>query len=429
MYRRSAKPLPLARIGFYGNFGAGNLGNEATLHVVIGRILKQLPGAKLLCFCTNPQDVSARHNIAAFPSEAIDKKPGLRRPQGHLARLFRIVFLRIPLELIHWVKCLRMVWHLDMLIVAGTGIVADYTTGPLGWPYDIFKLSMLASLCRVKLIFLSIGAGPINHPLSRRLLKTSLALAHQRSYRDEASKLYLQSIGFPAERDLVYPDVVFGLSRAHASAVCSDQRPVVGVGIKDFGSGEPDVHQEYLETMATFVSWLQERGYGVRLLIGDIQYDTPVIDQFIDILRSRNIPTAAPMLIVQPALTIEELQRQVSETAAVISSRFHNLVVALIENKPIITLSDHGKLDSLATDLGLRQYLISLHALRADVLIDTFEKLESDAGRLKPYLEAQLDKYRQELDRLYASFLTGSNTGRGSAEIGLGYNQAPSQSL
>jgi polysaccharide pyruvyl transferase WcaK-like protein len=322
-----------------------------------------------------------------------------------------------------------MVRHLDLLIVAGTGIVADYTTGPLSWPYDIFKLSVLASLCRVKLIFLSIGAGPIDHPLSRRLLKTSLALAHQRSYRDEASKLYLQGIGFPTERDLVYPDVVFGLAPAHASVVCSDQKPVVGVGIKDFGSGKPEVHREYLETMATFVAWLQERGYGVRLLIGDIQYDSPVIDQFIDILRSRDIPTTAPMLIVQPALTIEELQRQVSETVAVISSRFHNLVVALIENKPIITLSDHGKLDSLATDLGLRQYLLSLHALRAEVLIDMFEKLESDAERLKPYLDAQLQRSRQQLDRLYASFLTDSNTGRGPAEMGAGYNQAPSQLL
>lgn len=413
MYRRTeAAP---ARIGIYGNFGAGNLGNEATLHVVIRRILRHLPDAHLLSFCTNPEDVRARHNIAAVPSEAIDKEPSLRRSPGRLARLFRILFFRLPLELGHWVRCLLIMRRLDMLIVAGTGIVADYTTGPLSWPYDIFKLSTLASVCRVKLIFLSIGAGPINHPLSRKLLKASLARADQISYRDEASKRYMQGIGFPTEHDLVFPDVVFGLASAGALAVSSDQKPVVGVGIKDFGA-EPSVRQQYLETMATFVSWLQGRGYRVRLLIGDIQYDIPVIDQFIGILRSCDIPAAAPTLIAEPALTIEDLQRQVRETTAVISSRFHNLVVALVENKPIITLSDHAKLDSLASDLGLGQYLSSLNELRADVLIDMFQKLERDAERLKPCLEAQVEKYRHELDRLYASFLPDSNAGSESAK-------------
>lgn len=62
-----------ARVSFYGNFGAGNLGNEATLQAVIEQILGRWPDAQLLCFCSNPDDVRARHNIAAFPSVAIDK--------------------------------------------------------------------------------------------------------------------------------------------------------------------------------------------------------------------------------------------------------------------------------------------------------------------------------------------------------------------
>jgi polysaccharide pyruvyl transferase WcaK-like protein len=415
MFSWSAKPVTPARICFYGNFGAGNLGNEATLQAIIERILQHWPDGQLLCLCTNPQDVRTRHNIAAFPSEAIEKKPGSRGQRKRLARLFRIVFRRIPLELVHWVKCLRALSRMDMFIVAGTGIVADYVTGPLGWPYDIFKLSALAALCRVKIVFLSVGVGPIRHPLSRWFLKRSLALAHHRSYRDEASKLYLQKIGFNTEHDLVYPDVVFSLSQGdRVSAVQGGQSRVVGLGIKDFGSTEPELSREYLETMAVFVSWLQARGYSVRLLIGDIQFDIPVIDKFVDLLKSRNIPATAPMLIAQPALTVDEQLRQVGETRAVISARYHNLVTALIQNKPIIALSDHGKLDSLATDYGLAQYRLPLQKLRADVLIETFEQLENDAERLRPYLNAQLEKQRQGLDQLYATFLADSNTRLGS---------------
>src|SRR6266481_4519975 len=115
--RKSTKP---GRIGFYGNFGAGNLGNECTLQAVIEQTLRRWPDAQLLCFCTNPQDVRTRHNIAAFPSEAVDKtaagRSGSRGPRGRLARIFRIAFQRIPLELVHWVKSLRAVSRTDMLI-------------------------------------------------------------------------------------------------------------------------------------------------------------------------------------------------------------------------------------------------------------------------------------------------------------------------
>ena len=424
MPNRSAESRSPARIGFYGNFGAGNLGNEATLQVVIERVRRHWPDGDLLCFCTNPADVQTRHKIAAFHSEAIVKDPSPRVPRGRIIRLLRILFRRVPAELLHWGKCLRALSRMDMLIVAGTGIVADYTTGPLGWPYDIFKLSVLAALCRVKLVFLSVGAGPIDHPLSRRLLKTSFALAHHRSYRDEASKRYLQSIGFDVDRDPVCPDLVFDLARIPALADRAGPRPVVGLGIKDFGSGEPAVYSRYLETMAAFVAALQQQGYGVRLLIGDMQYDIPVIEQFIEVLKSRNVPTSEPELLVKPALTVEELQRQLEETDVVISPRFHNLVLALIQNKPIIVLSDHGKLDSLGTDFSLRQYLLPMRALDADILMQTFKQLESDAERLRPQLDAQLERYRKDLDRLYAGLFADENAVDGSARARFGYDKA-----
>jgi polysaccharide pyruvyl transferase WcaK-like protein len=411
MFDWPAKSTKPARISFYGNFGTGNLGNEATLQAVIQQILRRWPDGQLLCFCANPQDVRTRHKIAAFPSETIDKiavgKSDSRGRQGRLTRFFRIAFWRIPLELVHWAKCLGKISRTDMLIVAGTGIVADYLTGPLGWPYDIFKLSTLAALCRVKLVFLSVGVGPIHHPLSRWLLKRSLALAHHRSYRDEASKQYLQKIGFNTGGDFVCPDVVFGLSLGkRVAGVRAGQRQVVGLGIKHYGSTEPEAFREYLDTMAAFVSWLQGQGYGVRLLVGDFQYDSPAIEQFVAVLKRRNIPADAPLLIAEPALTVEELLRQLGETEAVVSARYHNLVLALIQNKPVIALSDHAKLDSLVTDFGLAQYLIPLRNLNPDGLIERFKQLENDAERLRPHLNAELEKYRQALDALYASVLS-----------------------
>jgi polysaccharide pyruvyl transferase WcaK-like protein len=409
----TAKSMKPARIGFYGHFGAGNLGNECTLQAIIEQTLRRRPDAQLQCFCTNPQDVRTRHNIAAFPSKAADNTvanmPGSPE-RGRLARIFRIAFRRIPLELVHWAKSLRAVSRTDMLIIAGTGIIADYLTGPLGWPYDIFKLSALAALCRVKLVFLNVGVGPIRHPLSRWFLKTSLGLAHHRSYRDEASKRYLEKIGFNTDGDLVCPDVVFGLARKNlVSGVKAGQRRIIGLGLKNYGSTEAKAFRDYLDTMAVFVSWLQGHGYGARLLIGDVQYDTRVIEEFIDVLNSRNIPSHPPLLIAEPAQTVNELLRQIGESETVISARYHNLVMGLVQNKPVIALSDHAKLDSLAIDLGLAQYLVSLRDLSPDVLIAKLKQLEDDVERLRPHLKAEVDKYRRELDTLFATLCPESN--------------------
>src|SRR5262245_13147541 len=168
--------------------------------------------------------------------------------------------------------------------------------------------------------------------------------------------------------------------------------------------------------MAAFVSWLQRHGYAVRLLIGDIQYDTCVLEELVDILKSRDVPTEPPLLIAEPALTVKELLHQVGETEAVISARYHNLVMALIQNKPVIALSDHFKTHSLVTDLGLAQYLVPLGNVSPDVLIDRFKQLENDGERLRPYIKAELDKYRQALDAQYATVLAESNfCSRGSS--------------
>jgi polysaccharide pyruvyl transferase WcaK-like protein len=406
-------------IGLYGNFGAGNLGNECTLQAVIEQTLLRWPEAQLLCFCTNPQDVRTRHNIAAFHSEAVAKSAagqGVGASRGGVARMLRIVFRRIPLELLHWARSLRAVARTDMMIVAGTGIVADYMCGPLGWPYDIFKLSVLAALCRIKFVFLSVGVGPISHPLSRWFLKRSLTLAYYRSYRDVASRQYLEKIGFDTGRDFVYPDVVFGLSSRNLApaGASSGARRIIGLGLKDYGATdriESQAFRAYLETMATFVSFLHKRGYRVRLLIGDVRYDSWVVGEFVDVLKSRNIATDESLVITERALTVEELLRQLGETEAVISARYHNLVMALIQTKPVIALSDHAKLDSLVSDFGLAHYCVPLGNLSPDNLIGRFAQLETDVARLHLHIKAELDKCRQALDLQYASLFVDSGRG------------------
>jgi polysaccharide pyruvyl transferase WcaK-like protein len=388
------------RVVFVGVFGAGNLGNECTLQAAIEQTKARWPQASLQCVSAFPEDTQSRHSIPAFPLEARFMPPHAR-PRRHVARLLRLAFRRIPNEFAHCVAALRILRRTDVLIIAGTGIVNDYLTGPFGWPYDIFKWSVLAVCCRVKVLFLGIGVGPIYRPLSRQLIKMSLRMATYRSYRDRASQQYLEKIHFSTRRDRVYPDLAFGLpQRILPSPKPARQPPlVIGVGIKGPKKGDTGATNiAYLDAMAGFVSWLCANGYTVRLLVGDIEYDARTRQDFIQRLQSGS----QHHLISEPTPTVEELLRQLQDTDAVISTRFHNLVLALLLGKPVIAISDHPKLDSLMDGLDLGRYCLHFDHLAVSDLIGMFTQLQSDIGTLQPYIAKKVDEYRAAVDEQFA---------------------------
>jgi len=431
------------RIVFYGNFGAGNLGNEVTLQTAIEQTLARLPQAELLCVCPNPEDVRARHGIAAATSLSRDfgwswsdldrsaaegardgvparqrmpAGPGhaLGRAGAALARAGRILFRRVGPELGHWRRMLRALARSDVLLVPGTGIVTDGACGSLGWPYDMFKLVVLARLCGKRVVFLSVGAGPFEHRLGCWFVRRSLGLAHYRSYRDVDSKRRLEAIGFDTAGDAVYPDLVFGLSGDHLAEAptATASRRVVGLGLKDYAMPVDDSdarsYRDYLATMADFVVWLQAQGSAVRLIIGDAQYDTRVREDLIALLGSRGAATAPPLLLSDPVPTVEELLRQLRETDVVISPRFHNLVLALLLNKPVIALSDLPKVTALLADLGLGRFCLGLEDLKIDELRACFARLQSEAGTLRAYIRQATERYRHAVDEQYANIYAGS---------------------
>jgi polysaccharide pyruvyl transferase WcaK-like protein len=429
------KPI---RIALYGNFGAGNLGNECSLQTAIEQILRRWPDAQMLCLCTEPRDVEARHHVAAFCSSAQDlgwswaapdssaeslspKVVGGRGLIGSVARLGRIVFRRIPLELMHWVRSLWILTRTDLLIVPGTGIVTD-SCGPRGWPYELFKFSALGALCGVDIVFLSVGVGPIRHPLSRWFIMRSLAFARYRSYRDEDSRQYLKRIGFDVSADSVCPDLVFGLSAHVVNTQRELPRPrtrIIGVGLKDYSmpkeGTDADGYRSYLDLMATFVFWLLDHGYIVRLLIGDAQYDTPVRQDLLGLLTRAGVPADGLRVVSQPVTTVNELLRQIDETDAVISPRYHNLVLGLMLNKPVLALSCLAKVDALLNEIGLPQYRIALDGAEPDTLTSRFTQLQSEAERLESYISQRVARYRDAVNAQYEALFP--QAGAVSAEL------------
>ena len=407
------RPAATKRVTFLGHFGAGNLGNECTLQAAIQQISIHLPQAYLQCACTDPEDVRRRHHVPAYPwkrpsSFSSDSATGM----AAVARSRPTVFVRLFEELTSYVVCLRVLWRSDILIVCGTNLVSDYLTGAKGWPYDLFKWSGLAALLRVRVLFLGIGVGPIDHPMSQWLIKRSLGFADFRSYRDEISRQCAEKSGFNTDRDVICPDLVFGLSERLLSPKIarSGPRPVIGLGLKDyksdFDAASQGEYRNYIGTMAAFVRSLCESGYDVRLLIGDLSYDTNVRRDVVAALGEQ--VAGQDRVLADPALTVEDLIGHIAETDVLISPRFHNLVFALLLNKPVIALSDHHKIDALMQSFALSEYCLPLDSLGADALSDLFQRVRDASPQLKAHIRAKVAESRTAVSEQYEAALAAA---------------------
>jgi polysaccharide pyruvyl transferase WcaK-like protein len=399
-------------VAFFGNFGTRNLGNEYTLRAIVDSARAYVPGIKVMCVCTNAGETTATHHIPAVPiSDRLAPRAGSgdrRRDDNPLLRLARRVVVRAPLELVQWVKAYRALRATTMLVMTGTGMLSDFGIGPFDLHYEILKWSIVAKLRHCKLLFVSVGVGPIADARSRWIVKRALGLADYRSYRDRFSRQYLESIGFDTSRDHVYPDLVFSLAEGE-SPLSTDRpprRPVVGLGLMDYygqhvspAEGER-IYQRFLDGLARFASWLLAHGYTVRLLVGDLSYDRRIKGDLLELLDVGQRSDAG-LIIDEPLLSAEQLDRQIGQTDLVVATRFHNVLVSLLRGKPVIALSYHAKVRSLMAEAGLDEFCQDADPLDVDRLIELFQRLESRSEELRGSMRRMAETSREALREQY----------------------------
>ncbi len=314
------------------------------------------------------------------------------------------------MELLHWFKVFKVLMSVDMLVMPGTGMLGGFHVNQFGLHYEIFKWSIITKICRCKLLFVSVGAGPLFHPLNKFFIKSALSLADYRSYRDSFSRNYLQGIGFESNNDAVYPDLAFSLpmSIMPRSANHDRQKPVVGIGVMDYSGQRGDeqegeaIYQEYIDKTSSFVTWLLKHNYRVRVLSGDGLYDGRPRKDLRKSLEMRGFKYANGQFLDEEPLSVEQLLSHIASTDFVISPRYHNILLAIMLNKPVISLSYNEKFESLMAGVGLAEYCQHIEQLNVDRLIKQFKKLELNAENIKPQIKQKTEEYSKALDKQYA---------------------------
>lgn len=384
-------------IGLFGLFGIGNIGNDGSLESMVRFTRRIAPEHDVLCICGDPAVVERD-----FGLEAVPIYPPSRIPiPGRGGVLLRKMAGRAGL----WLHAFRQLKRLKVLIVPGMGVLDDFAVSPLGWPQDILSWSVLGRLMGVKVIFASIGAGPIHHPLSRIFMKMAARAAHFRSYRDTVSKAFMESIGFDARNDPIYPDIAFALPAAAASRKpAGDDRPLtIGVGIMTYQGWRNDpargaaTYARYLEKMTRFVIWLLERGYLVRVLMGD-EADRRAIEDLLAAVRARRPDDPAGEAITfAPARTLHDVMQQMADTDIVVATRYHNVVCALRMSKPTISIGYAEKNDALLREVGLADFCQHVEHLDLELLQAQIARLIADRATFESKLRDALTRIQTRL--------------------------------
>jgi polysaccharide pyruvyl transferase WcaK-like protein len=372
-----------------------------SLEAMLAFLRRVRPEAELVCFCAysdGATDQIARDfRLTALPI-------ALPRPGNFLLRALDRLSWGGPRQL---ASLIRAIWHarrLDLLIIPGTGILDDFQAGPLGMPLALFGWCLAARLCGTRTAFVSVGAGPIHHPLSRWLMKSAVAMAQYRSYRDTVSKAFMESIGFDTRDDAIYPDIAFKLpapsSPIRQSAAAGSL--TVGVGVMTYLGWErgsphgPAIYATYLEKITAFVLWLLDQGHRVRILMGDAADRDAVADVLSRVARP---DLAQDRLVADPMRSLHDLMRQMAETDVIVATRYHNIVCALRLGKPLVSLGYAEKNDVLMTEMGVGRFCQHVERFDLDLLIEQFTQLVVERQRYEDAIRRANLSYQERLER------------------------------
>lgn len=422
------------KIGIWGFFGYGNLGDAAIQESIIQAIKKRLPQATIYGFSLNPIDTRQRHHIDAFPiyrkhirsvSSAKqtkswlekEKAPSLYRRMRNWLKTINLVYpllkgLRkillglMPIweEIRFLVNSFWILRDLNVLVISGGGALDEYWGGPWRHPFALFKWAALAKIARVKLYVLSVGASSLKSPVTQFFVKCVLALADFRSFRDENSKRLVENIGFTGESH-VFPDLAYNLEidKSHRPFIKSNESRIVGINPiayfdpRSWPEKDDIVYRNYVSKMSSFIYWLVQEQYRTLFFATDIFMDRLVVTDIKECLENMAATKLNGQIIDPSILTVSDLLVQISSTDLIVASRLHAILLSHVMHKPVLAISYDKKVKTLMENMGQLEYCQDIKRFEVDSLIDVFKSLESNKKILERQIVQRMVSYRDAL--------------------------------
>ena len=266
-------------------------------------------------------------------------------------------------------------------MIAGTGVLDDQHTRPNHLPLDVFRWSLAARLAGARLVFLAVGAGPIDHRLSRILLVPAARLAHEVSYRDQRSMDFMSSLGRDVTRDRVVPDLVLATvppEANHRRPAANARRLVIGLLWQINWSGRPRQYRAYENRIVDLIMRFAAAGWEISLVNGD-EADAGMQQAIVSRPELAGLRVAA-----RETHSFRDVLHVAMECDAMVASRYHNVVAAVIAGVPVISLGYGPKNIGLLEELGAREWALDIDDFSVDEVFDKSCNCDAQFGTVVP---------------------------------------------
>ncbi len=103
--------------------------------------------------------------------------------------------------------------------------------------------------------------------------------------------------------------------------------------------------------------------------------------------------------------TVDELLGALRRAELVVTSRLHGLLLAAALGRPTLAVVYDRKVDTLARDLQLGDYLVDIESFDVVSLRSNFDRLQEDAPTVRANLRRIVSAYRRRLDEIFEEVL------------------------
>lgn len=416
------------RVGIFGHYGNHNLGDEAIVWSAIQNLKDRIPNIELVGLSLNPDDTRNRFNIESFPirytkhffeSNGInshDDKHGENKTEsianpinfkGRVKEYFPALFGFLHLlknfkeERYYLRRVRKELEKLDVVLISGSNQLLDSFGGPWGFPYTLFKWVKMAGKTNTRVFFVSVGAGPLSHPLSYWFLKKILNHAEYISFRDPGSRSLINK-RIPGLQGAVYPDLAHSLKSTPVNGFNHDKSMIVAINpmpVYDpryWYNGNPGKYTSYVEKLATFVIHILDKGYLVNLF-NNHPKDLLAIEDVMRLIERK--PNVEIMNVCKTRHdTVQQLIDTLATADIIVATRFHSTVLPLRLGKPVLGICYYRKSKELLDDVGLNDYYVDIDNFTTEELCDKFDKLALNSDSIHPKLESKYKQYTELMD-------------------------------
>jgi polysaccharide pyruvyl transferase WcaK-like protein len=356
------------RVVIHGGYGKNNMGDDALLHVIRGRILAAFPDAEIHVVCHGPERVVERYrNDPLGPVTSSHFKSG---------------------------TTVRAAWRSDFYIIGGGGIVNRINAYSglmmLKWLDPKGKFQFLAALLAgwtgAFTLYYGIGAESFPDPVVKNLTRFALKRASVVSARDPRTIANLREIGVKREivqvldpalslepGDPVEADAL--LLASGASPREGRTRPLVGLNFR--WVGDPAVDNDNTLAEATRLARdLNERGCDV-IFLPISQHPDKHLEDDLDFGRRLRDELGAPAWFAllerypHPATYMALL----GACDALVLSRLHAVILGTMMGVPIAIVTYDDKVSEFVKLAGREARMIELSEFTLEALTPALDEV------------------------------------------------------